>query len=83
MLLGVSEESKAYRLYNPLTKKIVVSRDVVFEENESWDCNKSGKEIRSDVLEWGEKEEDTVVREEESESDEEKWGASSRRRSGD
>lgn len=71
VLLGVSEESKAYRLYNPLTKKIVVSRDVVFEENESWDCNKSGKEIRSDVLEWGEKEEDTMAREEESESDEE------------
>lgn len=71
MLLGVSEESKAYRLYNPLTKKIVVSRDVVFEENESWDWDKSGKEIRSDVLEWGEKEEDTMAREEESESDEE------------
>ena len=32
MLLGVSEESKAYRLYDPATKRIVVSRDVVFEE---------------------------------------------------
>jgi hypothetical protein len=30
---GVEEGSKAHRLYNPQTRKIVVSRDVVFEEN--------------------------------------------------
>ena len=36
-LLGVSEESKAYRLYNPVSKKIVISRDVVFEEDKAWD----------------------------------------------
>ena len=29
--LGMSEESKAYRLYDPVSKKIVVSRDVIFE----------------------------------------------------
>ena len=29
---GVSDESKAYRLYDPATKKIIVSRDVIFEE---------------------------------------------------
>lgn len=33
---GFSEESKGYRLYNPQTKKIVVSRDVVFEEERNW-----------------------------------------------
>ena len=31
VLLGMSENSKAYRLYDPTSKKIVVSRDVVFE----------------------------------------------------
>lgn len=36
VLLGVSEESKAYRLYRPASEKIVVSRDVVFEENICW-----------------------------------------------
>ena len=30
--LGHSEEAKGYRLYNPLTKKVIVSRDVVFNE---------------------------------------------------
>ena len=29
IFLGVSETSKAYRLFNPLTKKIVISRDVI------------------------------------------------------
>ena len=33
ILLGVSEELKAYRLYSPTTKKIHISRDVVFNEN--------------------------------------------------
>lgn len=30
IFLGVSDASKAYKLYNPSTKKIVISRDVVF-----------------------------------------------------
>ena len=32
IFLGYSDERKAYRLYNPTTKKIVASRDVVFKE---------------------------------------------------
>jgi transposase InsO family protein len=35
ILLGVSEESKAYRFFNPASKMIVVSRDVIFEEDKS------------------------------------------------
>ena len=36
IFLGVNEESKAYRLYNPTNKKTHISRDVVFDENNSW-----------------------------------------------
>ena len=36
IFIGYSEESKAYKLYNPLTKKLAVSRDVVFNEAEAW-----------------------------------------------
>ena len=32
VLLGMSEESKAYRLYDPVSKKIVVSRDVFLKK---------------------------------------------------
>lgn len=33
ILLGVSEESKAYRLFDPISNKIIISRDVVFDED--------------------------------------------------
>ena len=35
VLFGVSEESKGYRLYDPVAKKVVISRDVVFEKRRS------------------------------------------------
>jgi len=39
IFIGYSEELKAYKLYNPLTKKLVVSRDVIFNEAEAWSCS--------------------------------------------
>lgn len=35
--LGFSTGSKAYRLYDPVQKKIVISRDVIFEEESQWE----------------------------------------------
>lgn len=35
--LGVEEGSKAHRLFDPQTKRIGVSRDVVFEETKAWE----------------------------------------------
>lgn len=37
VFIGYSEESKEYRLYNPVTKKYVINRDVEFKEEEAWD----------------------------------------------
>ena len=34
---GNSSKSKAYRLYDPIDKKIIISRDVEFLKNQSWD----------------------------------------------
>jgi transposase InsO family protein len=36
IFLGISEHSKAYKLLNPITRKIVISRDVVFMEDSTW-----------------------------------------------
>jgi transposase InsO family protein len=33
---GYSETSKAYRLYNPITKKLILNRDAKFLENQFW-----------------------------------------------
>ena len=41
--LRVEKGSKAYRLLDPDTGKMYVSRDVVFEENRAWTWEKSEK----------------------------------------
>ena len=47
VFLGVSQESNAYRLYDLATRKIVVSKDVVFEEDKSWSWDRSYEIIKS------------------------------------
>ena len=37
IFVGYSDESKAYKLYNPPTKKVIISRDVQFIDEEAWD----------------------------------------------
>ncbi|GAU31303.1 hypothetical protein TSUD_315120 [Trifolium subterraneum] len=37
VLLGLSDESKAYKLYVPVEKEIMISKDVVFDEAKGWD----------------------------------------------
>lgn len=51
VMMGLSKESKAYRLYNPETKKIIVSRDVQFDENKKWEWE---KEVHNEELSWNE-----------------------------
>lgn len=36
IFLGVSDYSKAHKLYNPIIKKIIISHDVVFDEEKTW-----------------------------------------------
>ena len=40
--IGYEEGSKAYRVYNPASKKVQVTRDVVFEESRPWAWRMSG-----------------------------------------
>lgn len=37
--------SKAYRLYDPTTRKVSVSRDVIFDENKMWNWKSSTEEV--------------------------------------
>ncbi|RVW97635.1 Retrovirus-related Pol polyprotein from transposon TNT 1-94 [Vitis vinifera] len=68
VLLGVTEESKAYKLYDPISQKIIISRDVVFEEDKNWDWDKKYEEAIVCDLEWGDDGEEATVNEEESDS---------------
>lgn len=35
--VGYGDESKAYKFYNPSTKKVIISRDVQFIEEQAWE----------------------------------------------
>ncbi|GKB83567.1 putative RNA-directed DNA polymerase [Tanacetum coccineum] len=51
VFLGVSKESKAYRFVDLLTNKIVISRDVKFNESKGWEWEETGKGKGKDLLE--------------------------------
>jgi hypothetical protein len=42
VFLGYEQGSKAYRLFDPAANRVHVSRDVVFDEDASWDWSESG-----------------------------------------
>lgn len=44
VMFGVSSESKAYRLYDPVSKKILISKDVRFDEKKSWNWEENNNE---------------------------------------
>ena len=48
IFVGYSERSKAYKLYNPKTKKVVISRDVRIDENSNFEDTKD-KAIELDI----------------------------------
>ena len=47
MFIGYSDESKGYRLLNPTTNKLVISRDVVFDEASAWQWEKDQSQASS------------------------------------
>lgn len=42
--LGTEPGSKAYRLYDPQSRKVTVSRDVVFDETRGWNWSKDSQQ---------------------------------------
>ena len=45
IFIGYSHETKGYKLFNPNTGKVIVSRDVTFDEHGVWDWSKQDPEV--------------------------------------
>ena len=41
VFIGYDSSSKGYKLYNPSNEKVISSRDVVFDEESTWDWKKA------------------------------------------
>jgi len=52
VLLGVTEESKAYRLCDLVKNRIIISRDVVFEERKCWNWEEIQGTNQQESLHW-------------------------------
>ncbi|GAU16533.1 hypothetical protein TSUD_167640 [Trifolium subterraneum] len=50
VFFGISEETKAYRLYNPITKRIIISRDVKFVEKDKWKWDEKSEKLAEQVI---------------------------------
>ena len=48
----VSEESKAQKLFDPISNKIIISQDVIFEEDQQWNWDDDHKQAIFTELEW-------------------------------
>ena len=46
IFIGYSGQSKAFKLYNSITGKLIESRDVIFREGESCKWNNQGKQAK-------------------------------------
>ena len=58
--MGYSSKSKAYRLYDPITKEIIISKGVEFLENQSWDGSVDESSSTSSKVPTIEEEEDDI-----------------------
>ena len=44
VFIGYDENSKGYKLFNPRSKKIIISKDIEFDEGASWDWSSQTEE---------------------------------------
>ena len=68
--LGIEPGSKAYRLYDPTNRRVVVSRDVIFAESKQWKWNEKETDKPTMItlpMASSESTSDTVAEEDESE----------------
>jgi len=66
IFVGYGDRRMGYKLYNPITRKVIISRDVIFEEDKTWQWNddqEAVKWISTDLILEDEMEVPTVLAE--------------------
>ncbi|KAI3690760.1 hypothetical protein L2E82_48967 [Cichorium intybus] len=66
IFVGYSKNTKAYKLYNPLTRNTIISRDVVFDEEKNWDNSPSHTEEVTQIGDGTTSQEDSTINHENS-----------------
>lgn len=66
VFLGVREHSKAYKLLNPITERVITRRDVVFDEEKMWDWTGKGNEQQQIPVDFDDAENRTEVQQQSS-----------------
>ena len=57
----MSDESKAYRLFDTVSQKIIISRDVIFKEEKNWDWEQHNKTSQHTALDWSKDTHKTII----------------------
>jgi hypothetical protein len=50
IFLGYSKDTKSYKIYDPIARKVIINRDVQFMDNEAWDGSIENTIIFIDVI---------------------------------
>jgi len=61
----VSDETKAYKLFDPITKNVIIGKDMIFKEDKSWNWDKGRVESTPTTLDMDYQDEEEIGQEEE------------------
>ncbi|GAA0143128.1 transmembrane signal receptor [Lithospermum erythrorhizon] len=64
IFISINEGTKGYRLYNVLSEKVVINRDVLFKEDKQWNWDGNQGEQKVSDLEWNDANDIALLQEE-------------------
>lgn len=69
VFLGYNGESKAFKMYDPVEKRIHISRDVIFEEDKKWIWKENHSNEQDFELEWENEQNEEINEEDENDAE--------------
>ncbi|GAA0154574.1 hypothetical protein LIER_12516 [Lithospermum erythrorhizon] len=52
IFIGINEGTKGYRLFDAISERVIISKNVLFEEDKQWNWGEKQADQREDTLEW-------------------------------